>query len=94
MDPFCLQELANSLMLLHSYVLVKPLIKVGDHLSAARLLCRVARNISRFPAHVVPILTSCVIECHRAGLRGSAFEYASTLMRPEYREQLQVKICT
>lgn len=83
------QELAHNLMLLHSYMLVKPLIKLGDHMSAARLLCRVARNISRFPAHIVPILTSCVIECHRAGLRGSAFEYATTLMRPEYREQLQ-----
>lgn len=83
------QELANSLMLLHSYVLVKPLSKSGDHMTAARLLCRVARSISRFPAHVVPILTSCVIECHRAGLRESAFEFATTLMRPEYREQLQ-----
>lgn len=83
------QELAHNLMLLHSYVLVKPLIKMSDHMTAARLLCRVARNISRFPSHIVPILTSCVIECHRAGLRGSAFEYATTLMRPEYREQLQ-----
>jgi len=36
----------------------------------------------------VPILTSTVIECHRAGLRASAFEYASTLMRPEYRQQI------
>jgi len=83
------QELSHNLMLLHSYVLVKPLSKMGDHLAAARMLIRVARNISKFPMHVVPILTSTVIECHRAGLRGSAFEYATTLMRPEYRPQLQ-----
>jgi len=83
------QELAHNLMLLHSYVLVKPLVKVGDHLAAARMLSRVARNISKFPMHVVPIITSTVIECHRAGLRGAAFEYASMLMRPEYRTQIQ-----
>ena len=83
------QELAHSLMLLHSYVLVKVLVKLGDHLAGARMLVRVARNISKFPVHVVPILTSTVIECHRAGLRGLAFEHASTLVRPEYRSQLQ-----
>ncbi len=44
-----------------------------------------ARNISKFPKHVVPILTSTVIECHRANLKKTAFEYASMLMRPEYR---------
>ena len=53
------------------------------------MLSRVARNISKFPMHVVPIITSTVIECHRAGLRGAAFEYASMLMRPEYRTQIQ-----
>ena len=34
---------------------------------------------------MVPILTSTVIECHRAGLKKTSFEYASMLMRPEYR---------
>ncbi len=46
---------------------------------------RQARNISKFPKHIVPILTSTVIECHRANLKKTAFEYASMLMRPEYR---------
>ena len=66
------QELAHNLMLLHSYVLVKVLVKNGDHLAGARMLCRVAKSISKFKLHIVPILTSCVIECHRAGLRGQA----------------------
>ena len=77
-----------NLMLLHSYVLVRSLTKMNDHLSGARMLIRVAKHISRFPMHVVPILTSTVIECHRAGLRNSAYEYASMLMRPEYRSQI------
>lgn len=34
---------------------------------------------------MVPILTSTVIECARAGLRRSAHEHAATLMRPEHR---------
>ena len=82
------QELAINLMLLHSYVLVRPLTKMGDHLSGARMLIRVAKHISKFPMHIVPILTSTVIECHRAGLRNSAFDFATTLMRPEYRSQI------
>jgi WD repeat-containing protein 19 len=52
---------------------------------------RVARSISRFPKHVVPIWTSTVIECHRAGMRRSALEYATLLMRPEYRKEVNAK---
>eukprot|EP00798_Chlamydomonas_sp_ICE-L_P012692 gene12692-15924_t len=78
-------DLMRMLMMLHSYTLVKSLIAIEDHTSAARMLVRVARNISKFPKHVVPILTSTVIECHRACMRKTAFEYASMLMRPEYR---------
>ena len=37
------------------------------------------------PPDIVPILTSTVIECHRAGLKNSSFSYAAMLMRPEYR---------
>lgn len=40
---------------------------------------------------VVPILTSTVIECHRAGLRLAAFKYATTLMNPEYRKLVDPK---
>ncbi|GAX77949.1 hypothetical protein CEUSTIGMA_g5391.t1 [Chlamydomonas eustigma] len=84
-------ELMRMLSLLHSYTLVKSLIAVEDHMTAARMLVRVARNISKFPKHVVPILTSTVIECHRAGLKKTSYEYASMLMRPEYRNQVAMK---
>lgn len=40
---------------------------------------------------IVPILTSTVIECQRSGLHGSAFTYASMLMRPEYRQSIDAK---
>lgn len=79
-------ELMRMLSLLHSYTLVKSLIAVEDHATAARMLIRVAKNISKFPKHIVPILTSTVIECHRAGLKKTSLEYASMLMRPEYRK--------
>ncbi|KAL0053124.1 hypothetical protein WJX82_001225 [Trebouxia sp. C0006] len=84
----CPTELMRSLMLLHSYILVKALVRMGDHQGAARMLVRVARNITRFPKHVVPILTSTVVECQRADMKSTAFEYAAMLMRPEYRDDI------
>ncbi|XP_045406494.1 WD repeat-containing protein 19 isoform X3 [Lemur catta] len=84
-------EMATSLMILHSYVLVKIHVKNGDHMKGARMLIRVANNISKFPSHIVAILTSTVIECHRAGLKNSAFSFAAMLMRPEYRNKIDAK---
>ncbi|XP_031560697.1 WD repeat-containing protein 19-like [Actinia tenebrosa] len=84
-------EMGQNLMILHSYILVKLHVKRGDHLKGARMLIRVANNISKFPAHIVPILTSTVIECHRSGLRNSSFSYAAMLMRPEYRQKIDLK---
>ncbi|NWY71077.1 WDR19 protein, partial [Erithacus rubecula] len=84
-------EMATNLMILHSYILVKIHVKRGDHTKGARMLIRVANNISKFPSHIVPILTSAVIECHRAGLKKSAFSFAAMLMRPEYRCKIDPK---
>ena len=75
-------------MILHSYILARLHVKRGDHLRGARMLLRVAKNISKFPSHVVPILTSTVIECSRSGLKNSAFNYAAILMRPEHRSEI------
>jgi WD repeat-containing protein 19 len=84
-------EMQTNLMLLHSYILVRLHVRRGDHLKGARMLIRVANNISKFPSHIVPILTSTVIECHRAGLKHAAFKYATMLMKPEYRRNVDVK---
>ena len=80
------ESLSQSLMLIHSYLLVKTWISLKDHETAARLLIRVSKSISKFPAHVVPILTSTVVQCQRSGLKQSAHENATILMRPEYRK--------
>jgi len=82
------QDLWRRLLVLHSYVIVKRLVKLGDHLNAALMLLRVAKNIQQFPAHVVPILTSVVIECQRAKLNTDSYQYACMLMRPEHRPQV------
>jgi len=82
------QELWRRLMILHSYVIVKRLVKLGDHTNAALMLLRVAKNIQQFPAHIVPILTSVVIECQRAKMTQEAYQYACMLMKPEYRPQV------
>lgn len=84
-------EMYANLMLLHSYILVKLHVRRGEHLKAARMLMRVAINISKFPSHIVPILTSTVIECHRSGLKQVAYKYATTLMNPEYRKNIDPK---
>ena len=85
------RALARALQLLHSYLLVRRLVKLEAHEAAARMCVRVSRSISRFPEHVVPILTSTVIECVRAGLKRSAFEFACVLMRPEHRDAIEEK---
>jgi len=84
-------EMSNNLMVLHSYTLARLHVRRGDHLRGARMLLRVANNISKFPSHVVQILTTAVIECHRSGLKNSAFTYAAMLMRPEYRKDIDEK---
>jgi WD repeat-containing protein 19 len=84
-------ELNRMLMLLHSYMCVKTLVRMEDHYSGARMLIRVSNHISKFPAHAVPILTSTVIECYRSGLKREAFDFASILMRPENRQKMDPK---
>merc|ERR1719273_2524103 len=84
-------EMKQNLMILHSYILARLHVKRGDHLRGARMLLRVAKNISKFPSHIVPILTSTVIECWRSGLKNSAFSYAAILMRPEHRSEIDEK---
>jgi len=79
------------LVLLHSYSLVKKFTKKPDPEAAARMLIRVAKSISRFPNHIVNILTSAIIWCHKSELKRTAFEYASQLMRNDTRDKIDKK---
>ena len=86
------QQLRTLFVLLHSYTLVKVLVRNNDHMGAARLLLRVNQNVSKFPMHVVNILTLSVVECQRAGLKASSYEHAVTLMRPEHRPSIDANL--
>lgn len=50
------------------------------------MLIRVAASLDQFPRHAVPILTTTVVECCRAGLAAASAEHAAALMRPENRD--------
>ena len=86
-------DLRRSLALLHSYIIVKHLMKPMDDVPAAtRMLLRVARNIQKFPQHVATILTSAVVQCIKSEFRASAYDYARTLVStPELKEQIPEK---
>eukprot|EP01006_Ploeotia_vitrea_P067153 TRINITY_DN96543_c0_g1_i1.p1 TRINITY_DN96543_c0_g1~~TRINITY_DN96543_c0_g1_i1.p1 ORF type:complete len:259 (+),score=6.86 TRINITY_DN96543_c0_g1_i1:89-778(+) len=85
-------DLKRNLMLLHSYIVVRVLIKqLKDDETAAWILVRIAKNITKFPRDLVPILTSTVIKCQRVGLKGSMYEYAAMLIRPEHRNLIATK---
>ncbi|CAE7671037.1 Wdr19, partial [Symbiodinium sp. KB8] len=84
--------LVGSLELLHSYVLARRLVKSGDHEGAARLLLRCVDDLSRFAFNATAVLTMTVVECHRAGLKRSATEFARVLMDDEHREKIDGKL--
>lgn len=55
-------EMYINLMLLHSYILVRLHVRRGDHMKAARMLIRVANNISKFPSrkYLCSICNFCI----------------------------------
>jgi WD repeat-containing protein 19 len=83
-------ELERKLLILHSYTLVvKIVIKLGEHEDAAFLLQRVCNNISQFPKNTVKILTTAFVEAQRANLKGLSYEYAVILMRSENKDEIK-----
>lgn len=84
-------DLKRSLVLLHSYLIIKDLVPLNQPQLPAQMLLRVAKNISRFPQHIVPILTSTVIQAYKAGMRKSAVEYATMLVHPDYLPKIDAR---
>ncbi|KAF5223304.1 putative intraflagellar transport protein F6 [Trypanosoma cruzi] len=75
-------DLRRSLMLLHSYVIAKPLMKImKDDETASRMLLRVVRNIHKFPKHISVIYTSTALQCLKSGFRKSAFDNACVIIQ-------------
>ncbi|KAF4736376.1 WD repeat-containing protein 19, partial [Perkinsus olseni] len=93
------RELWERLMLLQSYILVKPLAQLDEHVNAALLLKRICQGnvLQSFRKHAAQTLASAVIECMKSGMKAEAHAYACELMRDaELRnrisEQLRKKI--
>ncbi|KAG5502748.1 hypothetical protein JKF63_04515 [Porcisia hertigi] len=86
-------DLRRTLMLLHSYIIVKDLLKImNDDDTACRMLLRVSRNIQKFPKHVVMIVSSTVLQCVKSNFKKSAFDYACYLIQNEsYRTEMSEK---
>lgn len=40
---------------------------------------------------IVQILTTTVVECQKAGMNNTAFNFSLILMKPEYRDQIDAK---
>lgn len=86
-------DLRRILMLLHSYIIVKDLMKVmKDDETACRMLLRVSRNIQKFPKHITTIVTSTILQCVKANFKKSAFDLSCFLIQNEkYRSEMNEK---
>jgi hypothetical protein len=82
-------QLRQTFVLLHSYILGRYYVGLKDDNYASRLFLRVAQSVSKFPQHMIGILTTTVIVCSRAGLKSQGHEYALMLMRPENRPNIR-----
>ncbi|CAK84014.1 unnamed protein product (macronuclear) [Paramecium tetraurelia] len=87
-------DLYQKLMTLHSYTLVKKITKLEEHEDLAKLLDRVCKSISQFPNGATNILTMAVIEATKANFKSMAYQWAITLMKQEYRSQINEKFKT
>ncbi|CAD8104509.1 unnamed protein product [Paramecium primaurelia] len=87
-------DLYQKLMTLHSYTLVKKIMKLEEHEDLAKLLDRVCKSISQFPNGATNILTMAVIEATKANFKSLAYQWAITLMKQEYRSQINEKFKT
>ncbi|KAH0792506.1 WD repeat-containing protein 19 [Histomonas meleagridis] len=81
-------EMKKSLMIVHSYLLIKPM-KEKNKVITALLLRRLSEYVNKFPKHSVNLLVMGVVECSRAGMKKSAFKIATKLLQPEYEGQLK-----
>ena len=84
-------EMKQSLMIVHSYLLIKPH-RDKNKVIAALLLRRLSKYISKFPAHAANLLVMGVVECSRVGMKKSAFEIATKVLQPEYEGKVKPEV--
>ncbi|KFH08332.1 tetratricopeptide repeat-containing protein [Toxoplasma gondii MAS] len=86
------QEIFNHFASLHSYILVRRLMRAGDLTVAAYLLERVLQNIHEFEAHAPSIMTSAILAFQRASMKHRAHKYSrQLLMKPGHRQDIPDK---
>ncbi|OHS97492.1 WD repeat protein [Tritrichomonas foetus] len=81
-------EMRQALMIVHSYLLIKPQ-REKNKVIAALLLRRLSKYVSKFPAHASNLLVMAVVECSRVGMKKSAFEIATKVLQPEYEGKVK-----
>ncbi|OHT11193.1 WD repeat protein [Tritrichomonas foetus] len=81
-------ETRQALMIVHSYLLIKPQ-REKNKVVAALLLKRLSKYVSKFPAHASNLLVMGVVECSRVGMKKSAFEIATKVLQPEYEGKVK-----
>lgn len=81
-------ELKNKLHYIQCYFLAKKYIQMGDHFAAALLLDQVCQFISYFESYLIQIMTTCIVECTKAGLKKMANKWAVYVCNEKYRSQL------
>eukprot|EP00924_Labyrinthula_sp_SR-Ha-C_P014324 maker-scaffold_20-snap-gene-2.1-mRNA-1 protein AED:0.01 eAED:0.02 QI:0/0/0/1/1/1/2/0/1497 len=86
------QSVYMLMMILHSYLLVKKRIKVGDIIGAIRLLERVYNSPLGFNEEAVAkVLTTLVLLTQKASFKDLCLKYADILMEQNYRSQIEPK---
>lgn len=81
-------ELNQKFALIHSYIIVRNVIKNNDHITAARIMIRICKNISMFNSVASNVLTTTIVECTKAKFKAEAFKWAMIAIKPEYKDGL------
>lgn len=81
-------ELNQKFALIHSYIIVRNVIKNNDHVTAARIMSRICRNISMFISVAANVLTTTIVECTKAKFKAEAYKWAMVAIKPEYKDGL------
>ncbi|PFH32333.1 hypothetical protein BESB_016510 [Besnoitia besnoiti] len=86
------EQLFSHFATLHSYILVRRLMRDGDFTTAAFLLERVLENIQGFETHAASILTSAILVFQRASMKRRAHKYSCQLLIwHEWRQKIPEK---
>lgn len=82
-------ELRQSLIFIHSYLLVNQHKNDKNKKICALLLKRLSKNVSKFPVHAANLLVMAVVYCTKAGMKKSAYDIAVKVLQPEFQGKIK-----